>query len=195
DQTEPERLMENAEELQALWFELQDRVIRRLNQSCPPGAEPIPRVSESRDRRSTDQILKRLQHLEGEASSVDQRFSMPSLCAGVNLFGPVSQVEGVFHGEPARYSPTSWRAASDSVVGHVERAREALDRWVEEHGVDSTDGFLPADSPSQWAKKLKMSYSTLKRHIDNGRIRAEKITLRSWRIHGKDAARHGYTPK
>ncbi len=31
--------MENAEELQALWFELQDRVIRRLNQSCPPGAD------------------------------------------------------------------------------------------------------------------------------------------------------------
>lgn len=45
------------------------------------------------------------------------------------------------------------------------------------------------DSPKQWAKRFNMSWDTLKRRIDEGKIRVKKLTSKSYQIHVDDLPR------
>ncbi len=48
------------------------------------------------------------------------------------------------------------------------------------------DEFLPAETPSECAKRLQKSLDTLKRYIKTGKLRCKKVTARSWRLHRED---------
>lgn len=48
------------------------------------------------------------------------------------------------------------------------------------------DEYLPADSPKVLAKRLQIGYTTLKRWIDDGKIRRIIETQRRWRLHRGD---------
>ena len=49
-----------------------------------------------------------------------------------------------------------------------------------------SDDWSEARSPSEWAKALAMSLPTLKRRVKDGKIRVQKITTKSWRVHKDD---------
>ena len=55
---------------------------------------------------------------------------------------------------------------------------------------DSLDGgedpYLPAESPSDCAKRMEKHLDTVKRYIEDGKLRCKKVTQRSWRLHRKD---------
>lgn len=42
--------------------------------------------------------------------------------------------------------------------------------------------YLPARSPSEWAKALRVSHDTLNRYINSGKLRCDVVTPRRWRL-------------
>ncbi len=48
------------------------------------------------------------------------------------------------------------------------------------------EDYLPADTPTQCAKKISRSLPTLKTYIKKGIVRCIKVDDRLWRLHRKD---------
>jgi hypothetical protein len=78
-----------------------------------------------------------------------------------------------------------WRAVGSELdEGLAVRLQQeyygALDR------MEPDEKWSDPDSPSEWAKKFRMSLSTLKRRIDDGKIKRQVVTAQRWRIRVAD---------
>jgi hypothetical protein len=67
-----------------------------------------------------------------------------------------------------------------------------VEQYYAGQGADpGDDGYLPAESPSQCAKRMKHGLDWVKARIKDGRLRYRKVTARSWRLHRDDAKKLG----
>lgn len=86
----------------------------------------------------------------------------------------------------SRKQVTVWPDA-DEVAAEIElEFTKAKDRRE-----NLPDPYLPAESPSECAKRMRHAIDWVKDRIDDGPLRREIVTKRSWRLHREDVRKLG----